>query len=451
VCDLRGNINDYYTQQKIKTEQDIKRYTNIHEIKKDELKLFELDKTERLTKLREEKLNNACNYNEYKVKKQDLEAKIKEAESTLETQCSFETLKQAKDEIFEKLRKVSVLDKEIKQELHMAKYKLDDVEKRINTLKPPKTHCNICGGSLSAETIDRLQQTYTEETIVLKEKHTSLLDKIVVFRKEIEELNIKRLALTEEEEILITTIDLTRKTLEELSKLQFQLSHITVDLEKLKTQEAKFIKAIEDVKNITFKSAVPQSEEELETLIQKGTQSVIDLEHQIVKLSKDIDNYIFWAKKGFSASGLKSFLYSSYIEKLNQAISVYANQFGAMVEMSISLETTRKTIKIKCMLDGIVKDYPLLSGGEKTTIDIAIIFGIIDVLKNINGKQVCNLLMLDEVFAGLDTSNLQIALDIIRTFGQSVYLTSQYNFDDIYGINRLEITKDKEGVYVTEI
>jgi DNA repair exonuclease SbcCD ATPase subunit len=54
-----------------------------------------------------------------------------------------------------------------------------------------------------------------------------------------------------------------------------------------------------------------------------------------------------------------------------------------------------------------------LSGGERSSVDLAVDFAVIDMIENISGKGI-DLFILDEPFTGLDAQNREECLEIIK-------------------------------------
>lgn len=131
----------------------------------------------------------------------------------------------------------------------------------------------------------------------------------------------------------------------------------------------------------------------------------------------------------------RGFLLSTIIEYIQQRAKIYS-------------EVIFETDKVGFCLDGnnidityLDKAYENLSGGEKQKIDLIIQFSIRDMLCNHLGFT-SNVLVLDEVFDGLDMIGCQTVLDVISS------LTDIKNIFIVTHRKDLSIPTDKEIVVV---
>ena len=94
-----------------------------------------------------------------------------------------------------------------------------------------------------------------------------------------------------------------------------------------------------------------------------------------------------------------------------------------MANASIYFETAKETKdgKIKEEVTGIINmdgenEFPInsLSGGERTSIDLAVDLAVIDLIESKVGKGI-NLFLLDEPFVGLDSVSCLSALELLKS------------------------------------
>lgn len=131
----------------------------------------------------------------------------------------------------------------------------------------------------------------------------------------------------------------------------------------------------------------------------------------------------------------RGFLLSTIIEYIQQRAKIYSEVIFETDKVGFSLDGNNIDITY---LD---KAYENLSGGEKQKIDLIIQFSIRDVLCNHLGFT-SNILVLDEVFDGLDMIGCQRVLDVISS------LTDIKNIFIVTHRKDLSIPTDKEIVVV---
>jgi len=94
------------------------------------------------------------------------------------------------------------------------------------------------------------------------------------------------------------------------------------------------------------------------------------------------------------------------------------NMQNATITLSALRETKAGAVKeeVTCILssDG-EEDVPIksLSGGERSSVDLAIDLAVIDLIESLTGKG-CNLFIADEPFGGLDSINVEQILEMLK-------------------------------------
>ena len=120
-----------------------------------------------------------------------------------------------------------------------------------------------------------------------------------------------------------------------------------------------------------------------------------------------IDTAIVLLKDG----GIKTKIIKQYLPIINKHINKYLSQMGFFVNFHIN-ENFEETIKSRYLDDF---SYQNFSEGEKTRIDLAILFTWRTIAKLRNSVN-CNLLIFDEIFDGsLDNSGTDEFLKIMWT------------------------------------
>jgi DNA repair exonuclease SbcCD ATPase subunit len=109
------------------------------------------------------------------------------------------------------------------------------------------------------------------------------------------------------------------------------------------------------------------------------------------------------------------------LELVNNSLELYSETIGFGIYFGIDMETANKDFFAIIRKKGQNIAYEDLSGGEQQLVDISIAFAIHDV---VGMEKVFNLLILDEVFESLDTTNVELVSELIslKAKNKSVYL-----------------------------
>ena len=129
---------------------------------------------------------------------------------------------------------------------------------------------------------------------------------------------------------------------------------------------------------------------------------------------------------------IKSFLMDSFVEQINFQTNAYLDRlFNGILKIDISATTEKgKNVKEKISIDIVYGNstcsYQSLSGGERSRICLAVNLALSDVISNTSGKSF-KLLMLDEVFNGLDENGKEQTMNLLKTLEE--------RFDTIFVID----------------
>lgn len=169
--------------------------------------------------------------------------------------------------------------------------------------------------------------------------------------------------------------------------------------------------------------------DELETKIKENLDAVELLLLKGKERQDDIDHLDWWIKKGFGSSGLKAFVFNAMLNQLNQYAAQYAARMGLGVEFSVDMTKASKPFQTLVYKDDIVRDYMDLSGGQKQRVDMVIAFAMHDL---VSYKADINILVMDEIFEGLDAEGVETAFDLIRRKAEtkSVFLITHNEIID---------------------
>jgi len=234
----------------------------------------------------------------------------------------------------------------------------------------------------------------------------------------------------------------------EYSEAQMRFQAINNKKEQLKTSIAVLEKAIFDLHGMEC----PVSVQDLETIASEQELLTEALEHwQEVKesLEQKVELYKYWATVGFSNKGIKAYIFQALLSKLNTQLRIYGESLGLYVFLDVKTETKSKNFSIEITtLEGVVKAYDELSGGEQKRVDLIVSFALHDLI--VATLVAPSFLVMDEVFEGLDESGLDTAMQLIRSKAETcgVYLITHDIKADISFANILNVKSKNNLTYI---
>lgn len=454
------------------TEQEIKEYQDNIAETQEFIDAWDQDEYDRL-----KKEYNAINvaYNDIRAKSdgwvekvaryRDEASKASRADVVAETNVKSQ---QRRDEnwAMEKAEAVSSLKEELANLLN----------KQTNKLNNVALVCYACGQDLNKENIEAVKKSIREEfEPQLESVNTRLGDRQA---EEAPESNLTELVKQK-----ISTGEALDKASLALKKVEAEYEQFKKDNEDISLRYNQMLKdeetldlgamevkaAIEDIKG--WESDIRVAEERLlhqNEALQKTKDSspprfdfsVEDLQVQLGQLeaekdeaqdqvnhiNHEIDLHTWWSKKGFAASGLPAFVFKAMLDNLNKYVGDYAERLGVSIEFSIDLTKASKPFTAICSVgDKTNKEYKEFSGGQKQRLDIVLIFAMYDLVTA--GVDI-NLLIMDEVFEGLDEAGEAAVFDLVRAKtdeGKAIYIiTHSPHIDALYS-STIMVTTDENG------
>lgn len=139
--------------------------------------------------------------------------------------------------------------------------------------------------------------------------------------------------------------------------------------------------------------------------------------------TEELERVNWWCKKGFGAAGVKSYIFSAMLQKLNEYAAQYSVYFGFGVKFWIDLSMKSKPF-VTTIYRGKEQDpYENLSGGQQQRVDVCLAFAMYDL---VSYKTKFNFLCLDEIFESLDAAGIEMVNDIIKQLAETkaVYLVT---------------------------
>jgi len=155
-----------------------------------------------------------------------------------------------------------------------------------------------------------------------------------------------------------------------------------------------------------------------ENNIPKLEKSIADLKNELkpieinfIKLKRQ-KKLLQWAiNEPLSNSGFKVYIFDTMLDKVNDRLEYYSDFVGFKIIFAVDLIGKNKDINTYIIKNEEVCPYEDLSGGQQQSVDIATIFAIHDVVTE---NKSCNLLLMDEVFESLDSSNIELVTELIQ-------------------------------------
>lgn len=167
-----------------------------------------------------------------------------------------------------------------------------------------------------------------------------------------------------------------------------------------------------------------------------------ELKESYVKLGEEMSRVNWWVSKGFGANGLKAFIFNAMLNRLNMYIEKYADVLGVRVKFSVDVSKASRPFTTECYFDGDTVAYETLSGGEKQRVDVAMAFAMHDLVSH-NAN--INVLIMDEVFEGLDSDGVEAVYELVRMkaeSGKCVYIVTHAMELDSSFTKRIQVMYD---------
>lgn len=222
-----------------------------------------------------------------------------------------------------------------------------------------------------------LLKEYSEKEKILNEKHTKE-------RKEIENL------IFNNKELLNNHINKMRNYKESIKRYEISLN----SMENKKKEYSEKLSELEKTISVTLNE--------------------LEMAEEIKKILK---SYISCSLDGA-------------LETISDSATRILRGIPNMTNATIQLEGLKETKegKIKEEINAVLNcdgeiGIPIksLSGGERSSVDLAIDLAVIDFIENETGKGT-NFMILDEAFTGLDTQNIEMVLFLLKNLNQNKHL-----------------------------
>lgn len=227
-------------------------------------------------------------------------------------------------------------------------------------------------------------------------------------------------------------------TLSQLKERETKIDQAKYKLNTYEIDVKRLDKQIEDVKNETLDINSNKYKEKAKIIKQK----LKTLESSLKAEAKELEIYKWIIEDPLGNNGLKTFLFESSLDHLNEILETYTDTLGFNIQFTVDLNTVKKDFDTLINMDGIDVQYEELSGGQKQLINLAMAFAMNSVLTSAKG---INIAFLDEVFESLDKENIDIVVGLIRKVykEKTLFLITHQDSLPIANSRNLQVSRTK--------
>lgn len=183
--------------------------------------------------------------------------------------------------------------------------------------------------------------------------------------------------------------------------------------------------------------------ENYDALINEYKEKLVSIKSKIDKSDIEIGE---WNEIGdLFAKTLRYNLLDTLIPNINSSIQYYMNK----LDQNYSVEFD-KEFKPHIYIDGYQKEisYNSLSTGQRKTLDMAVIFGVLqNIIANVN----FNVFFLDELFSNLDSDSRNTMLDLLNSTlakDRSIFVINHAEMNDDYFKHKIRVKLSNKKIKV---
>ena len=239
------------------------------------------------------------------------------------------------------------------------------------------------------------------------------------------------------------SIDKHQEELERLRERLYSLNQTERDYKGLKSECDYLARDIAEIDNKLNNLKI----EKARVISPEYKKKIKDIRMRLRKVDEDYHNkglelkdYDWLVSDPLSNNGIKSYLFDSSLEMLNNTLASYTETLGFKIEFNLDLSSTRKDFVTLIERDKHIIEYDELSGGEKTLVNLAMAFAMHEALTATKG---INILFLDEVFDALSSDNIELVCSLIRKVsqGKTLFIISHLDSIPLGNSKILTVTK----------
>ena len=216
---------------------------------------------------------------------------------------------------------------------------------------------------------------------------------------------------------------------------------LSKEQEKINNIKAEIRKIDSDIS--IFNNKLKISNENYDDLINTYTEKLTKIKEDIEVSNKEMEEWI--QMEELLTKTLRYQLLDVLIPHINKSISYFINR----LEQPYRIEFD-KEFKAHIYSESFEKEiaYNNLSTGQKKTVDIAIIFGI---LQNIITNVDLNILVMDELMSNMDSDSRNIMLSVLKdSMGEdkSIFIVNHAEMNDDYFDHKIRVSQVNKKIMV---
>ena len=215
------------------------------------------------------------------------------------------------------------------------------------------------------------------------------------------------------------------------------------NISKYKTQIAELHDKAIKIKNKIniYNNNLALISENYDDLIKEHELKVKSLEQQILEYEHEVNDWdtmnVLFSKT------LRYQLLDKLIPHINASIQFFMNKLDQFFKIEFDQE-----FKPHIYVDGVDKEisYNNLSTGQKKTLDLAVIFGI---LQNIISTVNFNVLVLDELFSNMDANSRDTMLSLLHETlldNKTIYIINHAEVSDDYFSHKIKVSLENKKI-----
>jgi len=311
--------------------------------------------------------------------------------------------------------------------------------------------CFYCGGRVLERTVRKAAEGIDFE---IDDNKRSLSEVETKLRKLNKAFKKRKLSMEDDVDQINQLLILKNKEVLESTKANEKKIEIKSSIKSLGDKRLLLLEKLaeEGERENPWTELVKENKEELERIKEehKVEKEAYDAKHQ------ELTHLEFW-KKGFSRTGVRSFMLDRVIPFLNDKTNYY---LGILTDggVSVTFSATkvlgsgerRESFNVSVNNHKASQTYKGNSGGERRRIDLAIALAINDLIALRSGRSF-NLVLLDEVFENVDETGSYYVIKVLEEIAKkksSVFvITHQQSLSD-YFHNRLLVERKDGQSYV---
>lgn len=405
------------------------------------------DKKELLVEQREEVLANDNTEEELN----ELSEKISEAEKEIvEIDGNLKKWEKAVKTREEQIQAITVEDttqlkkdrKKLKEEMEELDSELSEnkrTEKKLKAELEDTITCPKCSHEFIHES--ELDLSVEDTKSLLAEAQSEIKSQTKKYEaKETKLKNLNRkIKEAERAEELVVEIE------EEKASYERKIKNKTQDrselLEKIAKWEAEKKAIKKRKKDDKLLSSLNQRIVKCDTEIEKLTK-------QLLPISEEMETIKFW-QFNMGRSGFMTYLANKSIKIIEGITNSYLRKFGVDISVLINGFTilksgeVREKIDVFVLNDGVTAEQFLAkSGGERGRVTLAGVLGIQHLINLSTNGRGLNLLLLDEVFPGIDSKGQEKIINTLNKIGITVMMITQNVSDNLNVDNKITVVKE---------